>query len=283
MKNLINLTRINKPTGIWLLFVPCLLGLALSLKYIQEVEATYVLKLIFLFFLGSIFMRSAGCIINDLLDEKIDKQVLRTKDRPIASGKVSRVSAIVFLLVLLSLSFLILIQFNGLVILAAMSSVLLVVAYPLMKRLTYYPQLFLGVTFNFGIILASLEIIGQITLPVWILYFMAIVWTVIYDTIYAFQDINDDLKVGNKSFAIKIMNNPKKILFWLTFVMFVCLFLIGIFLRFRAEFFITIFLADLYLNLLIIKCDLKNTQDCYKVFKNNVRVGLLILLALVLG
>jgi 4-hydroxybenzoate polyprenyltransferase len=279
----IKLIRLNKPTGIWLLFLPCLFSFALALKQSSNINILHFLYLIFLFFIGSILMRSAGCIINDLFDVKFDKLVSRTQNRAISSGEVSKKSAIIILLILLLLSLIILLQLNFYTILSGFFIAIFVAIYPLMKRISYYPQIFLGVTFNFGVIMVYLALFGHITIECLILYLSSIIWTIIYDTIYAFQDIEDDIKIGVKSLTIKAKNNPQKILVSLGFFMFINLLLLGFLSNFKAEFFMAILVADLYMNYKITKCDFSNPNSCLKTFRANIWVGSLILLAITLG
>ena len=157
-------------------------------------------------------MRSAGCIVNDIADKNFDKKVERTKNRPIASGKVTVKLASFYALILCSIAFLILINFNNFTILMALLSMPLAFTYPLMKRFTYWPQLFLGITFNYGLILGWTAIKGQIDLIPVLFYFGAIFWTLGYDTIYGYQDIKDDEIIGLKSTSIKFKGNEKKFL-----------------------------------------------------------------------
>ena len=203
----IQLTRLNKPIGFLLLFWPCLWGLTLG--YYFDGETTIYLKYIILFFLGSILMRSAGCIFNDIIDKDLDKKVERTKKRPIASGKISVSEAFIYIFFLSLIALLVLLQFNQLTIVLGMCSMILAFAYPFMKRITYWPQLFLGLTFNWGIILGWTSITNSISIEPFILYISAIFWTLGYDTIYALQDIRDDEIIGIKSTAIKFKNYEK--------------------------------------------------------------------------
>jgi len=154
-------------------------------------------------------MRSAGCIVNDIVDEQIDKKVSRTKNRPIASGSLRKSVAWTYVLILCSLAFLILIQFNFLTICLGIFSMIFAFSYPFMKRYTYWPQLFLGFTFNWGSVMAWTSVTNEISyLPI-LLYMGAIFWTLGYDTIYGVQDISDDEVIGIKSTAIKFKNNLK--------------------------------------------------------------------------
>ena len=204
---LIQLIRLDKPIGILLLFWPCLWGLTLG--YYFNNETTLYLKYIILFFLGSVLMRSAGCIFNDIVDRDLDRKVERTKERPIASGKILVLEAYIYIVFLCLISFLILLQFNLLTIILGMSSMILVFIYPFMKRITYWPQLFLGLTFNWGIIMGWTSITNNMSIEPIILYLSAIFWTLGYDTIYGLQDIHDDEIIGVKSTTIKFKNNIK--------------------------------------------------------------------------
>ena len=154
-------------------------------------------------------MRSAGCIFNDIIDKDFDKKVKRTKTRPIASGKITVNKSLVYVFILCLIAFLILIQFNFFTIVLGMSSMLLAFSYPFMKRITYWPQLFLGITFNWGIIMAWVAINNNITQEIIILYISAIFWTLGYDTIYGAQDMSDDEIIGLKSTSIKFKKNIK--------------------------------------------------------------------------
>ena len=153
-------------------------------------------------------MRSAGCIINDIADRNFDLKVARTKNRPIASGKISIILGFFYAGILCLLALIVLVNFNNLTIFLALGSMPLAFTYPLMKRYTYWPQLFLGITFNYGLILGWTSITNQINFIPIILYLGAIFWTLAYDTIYGFQDIKDDEIIGLKSTSIKFKNNP---------------------------------------------------------------------------
>ena len=197
VKLFIDLTRLKKPIGYMLLFWPCAWGLTLAYDFSQNL-INYFFYLI-LFFLGAVLMRSAGCIVNDILDKEFDSKVYRTKDRPIASGKVSIKLAIFYSMTLCLLALLVLLNFNSLTIIMALGSMPLAFTYPLMKRFTYWPQLFLGITFNYGLILGWTSITGKIDLVPILFYLGAIFWTLGYDTIYGYQDIKDDEIIGCKN------------------------------------------------------------------------------------
>jgi len=276
----LNLSRLNKPIGIWLLFLPCLFGVALSYKLNNSVNLT---KIIGLFLIGSVLMRSAGCIINDIFDRNFDRSVKRTMNRPIASGEISVKHALLFLAILLLISFLILLQFNFFTIALGLGILLLVVLYPIAKRFTYYPQIFLGITFNFGIPMAAAQIMEKISLPIFLLYLSAIIWTVIYDTIYAYQDIEDDLQIGVKSTAISFGDNPKTILNILIILQLMFLILTGLFASLGPAYYILIFTSFFHQLCQIKNCNFQDSQDCLKKFKGNFWIGILILTAIILG
>ena len=270
----IQLTRLNKPIGFLLLFWPCVWGLTLA--YYFSGETNLYLKHMLLFFLGSVLMRSAGCIFNDIVDRDLDKKVQRTRERPIASGKVSVFEALIYIVFLCLVAFLILAQFNWLTIVLGISSMALAFAYPFMKRITYWPQLFLGLTFNWGIIMGWTSITNSISTEPVILYLAAIFWTLGYDTIYGLQDIHDDEIIGVKSTSIKFKNNVK-IFVGICYSM--CVFLILI-MFFTME-------INKYLLLLIIPFIVSfvyqvkifkvfNSESCLLAFKNNNLIGSLI-------
>ena len=207
LKIFINLTRLNRPIGYMLLFWPCSWGLAYT--YSLEQDLNQFLYFLLLFFLGSVLMRSAGCIVNDIIDREVDQKVQRTKNRPLACGMISVKLALTYTAILCSIAFLILIQFNILTIVLGLASMVLAFTYPFMKRITYWPQLFLGITFNWGIIMAWTAVNNNISTEILMLYASAIFWTLGYDTIYGVQDIVDDEIIGVKSTSIKFKNNIK--------------------------------------------------------------------------
>ena len=209
LKIFIDLTRLNKPIGFMLLFWPCSWGLAHA--YNLDQNSNIFLYYLLLFFLGSVLMRSAGCIVNDIVDKDLDKKVQRTKLRPITAGKISVKKSFFYVVSLCFLAFLILIQFNLLTIILGLGSMVLAFSYPFMKRITYWPQLFLGLTFNWGLVMAWTAVNYSISLDIIILYASAIFWTLGYDTIYGVQDMADDELIGLKSTSIKF----KKILNYL--------------------------------------------------------------------
>ena len=204
INNYLKLIRINKPIGFMLLLWPCWFSLAyLDLPQISLISY-YIL-----FFFGALVMRSAGCIINDLIDQDIDSKVKRTASRPIASKKISTLNALIFLIILLLIGLVILLQFRFSAIVTGLLCTPLIVLYPIMKRITFWPQLFLGIIFNFGVIICSIEFYGKLTIEYLILYVACVLWTIGYDTIYAYQDIEDDKKNNIKSTAVLVKNYGK--------------------------------------------------------------------------
>ncbi len=282
IKLFIELTRLSKPIGFMLLFWPCIWGLTLSYNFFLSLDIYIFYG--FLFFAGSVLMRSAGCIVNDISDKNIDKLVARTKKRPIASGKVSIRLGIFYTTVLCAIAFLILINFNKFTILMALISMPLAFTYPLMKRFTYWPQLFLGVTFNYGLVLAWISINNDISLIPIIFYVGAIFWTLGYDTIYGYQDIKDDEIIGVKSTSIKFKNNPKKFILvcYLTFI--ASLILIGVQMKFNLIYFLFLLIPVFQLIFFqIYKLNTKIPENCLSKFKSNNFLGLIIFINLLIG
>lgn len=276
MKNYIYLMRLDKPTGFLLLFWPCSWGMAYNLNYLQiSYQWFYFL---FLFFVGSILMRSAGCIYNDIVDKEIDKKVERTKNRPLASGKVSLRNAWILILTLCFLSLIILFQFNIKTIFFSLSIIFIVLLYPFAKRFTYWPQLILGVVFNFGILLSWLSLNESFITGIILLYLSGIFWTVGYDTIYALQDIVDDKKIGVKSLALLL---DKKIYQFLYLIYTVQILLVISSLFLANNFSEILFLLSIPYLLILRKIYLmRNSKNYLEVFQYNNYFGFLILLIL---
>ena len=277
-KIFIELTRLNKPIGYMLLFWPCSWGLAYA--YSDNQDLNLFIFYFFLFFLGSVLMRSAGCIFNDIIDKDFDKKVKRTKLRPITSGKISVKQSFIYVLILCSLSFLILIQFNILTILLGMCSMLLAFTYPFMKRITYWPQLFLGITFNWGIIMAWSAINNNISQEIIILYVSAIFWTLGYDTIYGAQDMSDDEIIGLKSTSVKFKKYIK--LFVSTSYLITAVMTVFLFKDTIGQNIFTMFLFIFILSLMyqLIKFKKGNTKDYLDLFKINNYSGLFLFLGI---
>ena len=278
IKIFIELTRLKKPIGFMLLFWPCSWGLAFA--YIENQNLNLFLYYLILFFLGSVLMRSAGCIFNDIVDKDFDKKVKRTKKRPIAAGKITVSQSLIYVFILCFLAFIILINFNLLTILLGVGSMILAFSYPFMKRITYWPQLFLGVTFNWGIIMAWSAINNNISQEIMILYISAIFWTLGYDTIYGAQDMSDDEMIGLKSTAIKFKNNIS--LFVTSSYLITIILLFYIFKNYIGNntftFFIIAFTIILAYQIIELK---KNKSENYlRLFKINNYAGLFLFLSI---
>ncbi len=278
----IELTRLKKPIGYMLLFWPCAWGLTIAHDFSSTFDV-YFFYLI-LFFFGSVLMRSAGCIVNDILDRKFDKKVFRTKNRPIASGKISVKLALFYSAVLCFIAFLVLVNFNLFTIIIALASMPLAFTYPLMKRLTYWPQLFLGITFNYGLILGWTSINPEINLSPLIFYFGAIFWTLGYDTIYGFQDIKDDEIIGLKSTSIKFKSNPIIFLCICYTVFLISLIVVGYLNEFSSLYFIFLLIIIYHMYFFQLKKFRSNDpSSCLKIFKSNNFLGALVLILLFIG
>jgi 4-hydroxybenzoate polyprenyltransferase len=276
-KLFIDLIRLKKPIGYMLLFWPCAWGLTLAYDFSKSLNNYYFYLL--LFFLGAVLMRSAGCIVNDILDKEFDKKVFRTKDRPIASGKISVKIAFLYAAILCLLALFVLLNFNQFTIYLALGSMPLAFTYPLMKRFIYWPQLFLGITFNYGLILGWTSINGEIDIVPIIFYLGAIFWTLGYDTIYGYQDIKDDEIIGLKSTSIKFKGKERKFLFT-CYTLLIIMFLVGGYLMKLDNFyyFLTIipFLHLFFYQIKYFKS--KDPISCLKIFKSNNIFGLMIFL-----
>ncbi len=276
----IELTRLNKPIGFMLLFWPCSWGLAYAYSFDKDLNI--FLYYLLLFFLGSVLMRSAGCIFNDIVDKDFDKKVQRTKQRPIATGIISIKQSLLYILILCLVSFLILIQFNPKTIFLGLGSMVFAFSYPFMKRITYWPQLFLGLTFNWGMVMGYTAILDQISVEIILLYISAIFWTLGYDTIYGVQDMIDDQIIGIKSTAIKFEKNIKFFVgtcYLLTFLLIIYVFknYIGINL---SSFFILMFATSLIYQIKVFSND--NPMNCLKAFKINNYSGIFMFVTILL-
>ena len=278
----IELTRLTKPIGFMLLFWPCAWGLTVAYNFKSDLNL-YFFYLI-LFFLGSLLMRSAGCIVNDIFDKDFDQKVSRTKNRPIASGKISIKLASIYSCILCLVALLVLLNFNYFTIILALGSMPLAFTYPLMKRFTYWPQLFLGITFNYGLILGWTAIYSQIDIVPIIFYLGAIFWTLGYDTIYGYQDIRDDEIIGLKSTSIKFKDNAKKFLFLCYLVLISVLIVIGYMMNFSKYYYYFLIVPFIHLFFYQLRVfDINKPSDCFITFKSNNLFGLLVFINILIG
>ena len=229
-------------------------------------------------------MRSAGCIVNDITDKKFDQKVSRTKNRPIASGKIKINLAILYTLLLCFCAFIVLINFNLLTIILALASMPFAFTYPLVKRFTYWPQFFLGITFNYGLLLAWISISKDLNLIPIVFYFGAIFWTLGYDTIYGYQDIKDDEIIGVKSTSIKFKNNPKTFLTICYSIFLISILLVGVLMQFGSIYYLTVLVTFFHLFFYQIKLlNIKFPENCLKIFKSNNILGLIIYINIIVG
>ena len=277
MIHLLELIRFNKPVGFMLLMWPCWFALATISQDQIKLIYWYVY-----FMIGAFLMRSAGCIINDLVDIDLDKKIQRTAKRSLTSKKISILEASLLLFVLLFLSLIILLQFKTNTILLGLASIPLVIIYPFMKRYTHWPQLVLGLLFNWGILIVSIEFYNEINLYLLVLYFACVFWTLAYDTVYAYQDRKDDIKNNIKSTAVLfgIRGHKFVLIFYIIF------FLIIGFLGYNssgtflslAVILSFIFVMILYLN----KWELGSKSSSNYYFKFNNFIGLFCFLFLII-
>lgn len=276
----LKLARIDRPIGIWLLLFPGWWAIILAAG--SPFSPRFELKhwgLMILFALGAVLMRSAGCVINDLWDKNLDAQVERTRPRPLASGAISVRQALAFLFFLLSASLAILLTMNVFTVILGALSLIPVVIYPLMKRITWWPQAFLGMTFNWGALMGWSAVTGELSLAAFILYAASILWTLGYDTIYAHQDKEDDARIGIKSTALLFGEQSRQ---WVG--LFYAFALIGFFLAklyANSPMFLTpMFMLPLgaFVYWQVNNWDMNSPADCLKKFRANQAIGWLILL-----
>ena len=282
IKLFIELTRLKRPIGYMLLFWPCAWGLTLNFDFSENLGIYFFY--LFLFLAGSILMRSAGCIVNDIVDRNYDKKVFRTKNRPIASGKISVKLGFLYAAILCLVALCVLINFNNFTILLALASMPLAFTYPLMKRFTYWPQLFLGITFNYGLILGWTSITSEINIEPIIFYVGAIFWTLGYDTIYGFQDLKDDEIIGLKSTSIKFKKNPYIFLFSCYSIFFTSLLAVGYLMQLNKYYYFFLFFIILQLFFFQLKkLKIKEASNCLKIFRSNNFLGLIVFIGIITG
>ena len=273
----LRLMRLDRPIGTWLLLLPCWWSLALA------AHGSLPLGVMLLFAIGAVVMRGAGCTINDMADHKFDAQVARTASRPIPSGAVSLPQAAVFLAAQLAVGLGVLVQLDRFAIMVGAASLLLVFPYPLMKRITYWPQAWLGLTFNWGALVGWAALRGEIGLPALLLYAAGLFWTLGSDTIYAHQDKEDDMVVGVKSTALALGSLTRR---WLWLFYGVALALIaaaGWAAGMNWLFYPLLGLAGLHLAWQAIMVDIDDPKDCLQKFKSNQVFGWMLLLAIIGG
>lgn len=279
----LRLARVDRPIGTWLLLIPCWWGLALATASVRGPNPWHALGYAALFAVGAFVMRGAGCTWNDILDRDFDARVARTAGRPIPSGAISVPQAAVFLVLQLLVALGILLFFNGFTILLAIASLLLVAIYPLMKRVTYWPQAFLGLTFNWGALVGWAAVTGGLELPALLLYAAGNFWTLGYDTIYAHQDKDDDALIGVKSSALRLGAGTRPWL-WVFYGIAVLLLAAAFWMAaLRWPSYLFLALAAAQLGQQAAAVDLDDPKDCLDKFKSNRFAGLLVLAAILAG
>ena len=269
------LARYDKPIGFLLLMWPCLWSYAAASSFIDKpLDLFYVI----LFIIGSIVMRGAGCTWNDYLDKHYDAKVERTKNRPLAANKISENKALIFLFIQLVIGFLILIQFNKLTILIGVFSIIPITIYPLMKRITWWPQLFLGITFNWGALLGWTAMTNNISIYSIVLYIGCVFWTIGYDTIYAHQDKIDDNFLGLKSSAVFLGENSKIAISIFYLVFFISISFLSLTLGSINGWlnYIILTLVGIHLARQIYLLDINDPSICYSIFKSNNSIGFIV-------
>ncbi len=271
------LARLDRPIGTWLLLVPCWWSLALATE--GWPNPVYVV----LFAIGALVMRGAGCTINDLADQDFDAKVARTVSRPIANGDLSPRQAMVFLALQLLVGLAVLVQFNTFTIWLGISSLALVVLYPFMKRITYWPQACLGLAFNWGALVGWSAQTGQLGTAPLLLYAAGFFWTLGYDTIYAHQDKTDDVMIGIKSTALKFGATSK---YWITGFYGISLLLMGLsayWVQLAGPFYAILMLAGAHMVWQISSLDIDDPKNCLRRFKSNRDFGLLLVVGILAG
>jgi 4-hydroxybenzoate polyprenyltransferase len=277
----LRLSRADRPIGTWLLLWPCLWGVALATS--ARHSAFPDVKLLVLFAIGAAVMRGAGCTYNDIIDRDIDAKVARTASRPLPSGRVTLERAIAWMVVQALVGLAVLVTFNLTTIRLGLGSLALIAAYPFMKRITYWPQVWLGLTFNWGALVGWTAVTGSLnTAPFW-LYAGGILWTIGYDTIYAHQDKEDDALIGVKSTAIKLADRTK---FWLrVFYGGAWIAFLGAIINASGGFFAYVGLLAVGVHMLwqIRWLDIDNPQNCLMIFSSNRNLGIILFVGIVLG
>lgn len=270
------LMRLGNPTGYLLVFFPALFGIFLATKN------CYDLQIIPLFLIGSILSRSAGCIINDIIDRKLDKHVERTKDRPITSGALSIKEALIALYLVLFACLSILLSLTITSIIIGFIAFCLILIYPLMKRITYFPQAFLGITFNLGCLIGYTALVDYVSYQAMIMYLGCCFWTIGYDTIYAFMDIKDDKRIGIKSTAVFFENKSYHCWITIFYIIFIASFInINLF-NDRYVAIIGGLISSVLLFWQAKTLDINSSENCLIRFKNNVYVGAILSMAMLI-
>ena len=273
----LRLARLDRPIGTWLLLLPGWWSIALASSGWPD------LWLLALFAIGAVVMRGAGCTVNDIADRDFDARVARTATRPIPSGEVSVLQAGAFMASLLVAGLLVLLQFNAFAIAVGAASLILVAVYPFMKRITYWPQAWLGLTFNWGALLGWAAVRGDLAAPAIVLYAAGLFWTLGYDTIYAHQDKTDDALIGVKSTALKLGEQTRPWLLGFYGLAIALLALCGSLAGLTWPFYVALVLAALHFGWQAMSVSIDDGKDCLAKFKSNRDVGLILFAGIIAG
>ena len=268
------ITRMDKPIGTYLLLWPTYWALWVAADGIPNFHVFLV------FSLGVFVMRSAGCVINDFADRKVDGKVQRTEQRPLITGLISPKEAIVIFFVLLFVALLLVLTLEPYTIMLSFVAVLLASLYPFMKRYTHLPQVVLGAAFSWGMIMAFAEVYGSVPLVAWLLFLSNLLWTVAYDTMYAMADREDDIKIGVKSTAILFGEHDKRIIAFLQILTLGLLYTVGEILAFGWPYALSLIISAgffSYQQMLIVK---RERAKCFQAFLNNHFVGLIVFIGI---
>ncbi len=279
----LRLMRADRPIGTWLLLIPCWWGLTLAALQTGGVTPWQFFSDAILFGIGAFVMRGAGCVYNDIVDRDFDAQVARTANRPLPAGHLKIWQAWALLLGLSLIGLVVLLQFNRPTIFTGLAALILVAAYPFMKRITWWPQAWLGLTFNWGALVSWTAISGSLAAPAILIYLGGIFWTLGYDTIYAHQDKDDDALIGVKSTALRFKQNTKTwlLIFYTGMIFFISLG--GLVVQLGHWFYIGLAAPVLHLAWQIWRLDQDDSDICLGLFKSNRETGLMIVLAFLLG
>jgi len=274
---IVELLRLDKPVGYLLVFFPALFGLFLA--YEEPIDLYYIPVL----FVGSVLARSSGCVINDFFDRDFDRQVLRTKNRPLANNTISTQLALIILGLLLLLTMWTLLYFTIIPIIIGIIAFCMIVIYPLMKRFTYFPQVFLGLTFNLGCLISYAEIKDDISVGAFLMYIACGFWTFGYDSIYAFMDIKDDKSIGVKSSAIFLKDKNYKLFILCAYIIFMVLYVVA---NLSTNNYLGLIGGAIALFVLfwqVKSLDVTDPANCLIRFKSNVYVGFIMAFSMLLG
>ncbi len=276
----LRLSRFDRPIGSWLLLMPCWWSAALAAGIAQDLS--HLASTIFLFFIGAFVMRGAGCTWNDITDRHLDAQVERTRSRPIPAGQVSVRQAFAFLVAQALIGLVVLLQFNVFAVWTGIASLVIVAAYPFMKRITYWPQIVLGLAFSWGALMGFAVLLGRVDMIALVLYAGSISWVIGYDTIYAHQDTEDDALIGIKSTALLFGANtrPMLVLFYGLAVALIAIAMMLAHAGWPAWLGLAAFAAHLAWQ--ISRLAISDSKLCLRLFKSNRDAGLLLFAGLLI-